>query len=63
MPNVDRTHALTIKLTPDEREQLRTLAAAQDLESSKLVRRWLREAWAAHGGVPSAAPSEPKPRR
>lgn len=42
-----RAHNVVIPMSPDEREQLRSLAEADDLDMAKLVRRWVREAWAA----------------
>lgn len=43
-----RPLAVTISVTDSEREELRTLAKAADLDVSKLVRKWLRAAWRIH---------------
>lgn len=42
----ERPRSLVVRLTDEELQQLHALAAAEDREVSRVIRRWIREAHA-----------------
>ena len=55
----ERPRNLVVRISNGEHEQLRALAAAADMPAAFLIRRWIRDAYAALGNA-SASPAPQK---